>query len=106
MIYTLDGAPEGISRNEAIIPSKRWEAWREGVADYTYLYTLRELTASSPPCDRVTEARKTLQTAVEEVLGNPKDLTLADEHRQKVLRAVATLLAKRKSRTAGPAESE
>jgi len=31
-----DGDPE------ELIPSKRWEAWREGVEDYTYLWMLRK----------------------------------------------------------------
>ena len=91
VIYTLEGAPEEISRQEAIIPSKRWEAWREGIEDYTYLYLLQELIESSPPSESVTEARHLLATAVQEVLDDPADLTRADRHRQKILEALRGL---------------
>jgi len=43
-----DGDPD------ELIPSKRWEAWREGVEDYTYLWMLREALAQGQgtPTDR------------------------------------------------------
>ena len=92
-IYTLEGAPEDISREEAIIPSKRWEAWREGIEDYTYLYMLRELIERAPPSDRAVEAQQTLDAAVQRVLDEPENLQLANRHRHKVLKAIMALQA-------------
>jgi hypothetical protein len=90
-IYTLAGAPEEVSRQEAIIPSKRWEAWREGIEDYTYLHMLRELMDRAPPSDHVIEARKTLDAAVQRVLDEPDNLACADQYRHKVMKAIMAL---------------
>lgn len=99
-IYTLDGAPEEVSRKEAIIPSKRWEAWREGIEDYTYLYMLRELIDGAPPSDRVAEARKTLEAAVQQVLDDPQNLARADQYRHEVTKTIIALSADPKLRAA------
>ena len=44
VVYFADAedAPPGISKKELVVTSKRWEATREGVEDYIYLYLLRE----------------------------------------------------------------
>ncbi|MBM3477054.1 MAG: hypothetical protein FJX75_27620 [Armatimonadetes bacterium] len=34
-----------------LVPSRRWEAWREGTEDYTYLWMLRRARPSSPLLD-------------------------------------------------------
>ncbi|HJN18140.1 MAG TPA: hypothetical protein QGH10_21755, partial [Armatimonadota bacterium] len=92
-VYTLDGAPEDVSRAEAIIPSKRWEAWREGIEDYTHLHVLRSLIDQhgQPSSDQVTEAQEVLETAIQTVLTDPDDITRADAHRERVLRAIVAL---------------
>ena len=38
VIYTREGAPDNVSRAEAIIPSRRWEAWREGIEDWHFCW--------------------------------------------------------------------
>lgn len=91
MIYTLEGAPEGVSRSESIIPSKRWEAWREGVEDYTYLYMLQELIDTSPWSAKIDETQKILDDAVDKVLSDPENTALADVQREKILRTIVTL---------------
>jgi len=49
---------------ESIVPSRRWEAWREGVEDYQYLYQLQQqsikLKIKDP--EKATTAQKTLDT--------------------------------------------
>ena len=94
-IYTLEGAPEGISRAEKIIPSRRWEAWREGIEDYTWLFLLQQAVERHVPAGGETEqtatARQVLADALDQVLSNPDDLSLADAHRENVLRRLAGL---------------
>ena len=84
VIYTLKGAPEGTSRAEPIIPSKRWEAWREGVEDYVYLHMLRERMGAA-------KAKVAIDAALRDVLGDPDDVSRADRQRRKVLSALAGL---------------
>ena len=91
VIYTHVGAPKDVSRNEAIIPSKRWEAWREGIEDYTYLFMLRDLIKRSEPSPQTIQARKTLASAVQQVLSEPEDLTRAEEQRRKILKTMMAL---------------
>ena len=40
VVYGRGGSPVG-RLAENIVPSRRWEAWREGVEDYQYLYELQ-----------------------------------------------------------------
>ena len=42
LIYYSKDAPSDITRAEEIIPSRRWEAIREGSEDYEYLYQLQK----------------------------------------------------------------
>lgn len=93
MIYTLKGAPPHVTRADPIIPSKRLEAWREGVEDYTYLHLLREQTrrAGSDAGSNVAEARAILDAAVTNVVSHPDDVTLADTERRRVLSALMSL---------------
>ena len=92
VIYTLTGAPEDVSRAEKIIPSKRWEAWREGVEDYTYLFMLRERIeanrAKPQMRDQVEAGQTILDAAVKAVVNDPEDLSRADENRRRVLQAL------------------
>jgi hypothetical protein len=94
VIYTLEGAPAEVSRREVIIPSRRWEAWREGIEDYTYLHLLREVVRNrrgSDGRDAITSAQRTLESAVREVLAEPEDVARADLHRRQVLHALVRL---------------
>jgi len=76
---------------EELIPSKRWEAWREGVEDYTYLWMLREAIAEG----RGTEAqRSAAQSLLGElparVVGQRTPQALG-EARRSLLRALAAM---------------
>ena len=94
-IYTLDGAPADISRAEKIIPSRRWEAWREGIEDYTWLFLLRQAverrTQAVGQTEQTAAAEKVLIDALDQVLRNPDDLSLADAQSEKVMRALMEL---------------
>ncbi|MEA3401708.1 MAG: hypothetical protein U9R79_10755 [Armatimonadota bacterium] len=83
VIYTLNGAPEDVTRAEQIIPGKRWEAWREGIEDWVCLWLLdRELEAGGGD-------REWLQATVGEVLAAPDDPSRASEARAQVLQRLA-----------------
>jgi len=88
VIYTLTGAPDDISRAEAIIPGKRWEAWREGVEDWLYLWLFDRAIAG-----RADEAaqRAWLAQAVAEVLDGADDPARADAARSEILARLATM---------------
>ena len=93
-VYTLTGAPKDVSRAEKIIPSKRWEAWREGVEDYTYLFMLRERIQAhrgeAGARTRAATAQRALDSAVANVLADANDPLRAETQREHVLRALAS----------------
>ena len=63
------------THGEGIVPSRRWEAWREGVEDYQYLFELNKAIASmeiSHP-QKASMARKLLDQQVDNVMRNPND---------------------------------
>jgi hypothetical protein len=72
VVYDARHAPAGVSRAEAIIPSRRWEAWREGVQDYTLLYLCRALIdqrrAVGAPEAEVRPLAEALSAALTEVI--------------------------------------
>jgi len=83
VIYTLNGAPEDVSRAEEIIPGKRWDAWREGIENWGCLWLLdRELEAGN-------ERREWLASTVADVLAAPDDPARADRARERVLQRLA-----------------
>jgi hypothetical protein len=59
--------------NKGPIDSKRWEAWRQGIADYEYLRMLSDaVTAAAKtgkPDDAIDRARRILAGGVGEVVG-------------------------------------
>lgn len=70
--------------NESIIPSRRWEAWREGVEDYQYLYELQQTINKT----RITDARmaeqaqEILDEQVDRVVNSPDNCNIVYEVRE------------------------
>jgi hypothetical protein len=87
VIYTLTGAPEDISRAEAIIPGKRWEAWREGVEDWYWLHVFDRAVRDRPDADA---QRAWLAETAAEVLAAPDSPALAARVREQVRQRMAT----------------
>ncbi len=60
---------------ENIVPSRRWQAWREGVEDYQYLYEVQkaiDLISTENP-EIAKQAQKSLKATVDYVLRNSRD---------------------------------
>lgn len=97
LVYGPQGKPEGVDLSgEAIVPSRRWEAWREGVEDYEYLAQLRSAIAkarSEGRYDAADRASAMLEGAVREVLQNPSDAGTVYRVRRELTRAILELRA-------------
>jgi hypothetical protein len=79
VIYSSAQAPID-THGEHIIPSRRWEAWREGVEDYQYLITLKDSIdrARSIAPEKAEKAYNMLHQHVEAVLaGDSNRITSA-----------------------------
>ena len=93
VVYFSDAkdAPPGIRKKELVVPSKRWEATREEIEDYTYLYMLREAvdnrSGRTNPED-VAAARRVLTASPKTVLGDMASTSLADKAQEDVLKAL------------------
>jgi len=74
VVYGRGGSPvPGLLEN--IVPSRRWEAWREGVEDYQYLYEVQkaiDLIGTKNPA-RAKQTQKSLKATVDYVLRNSRD---------------------------------
>jgi hypothetical protein len=77
VIYGLPGKPADLELSgEVIVPSRRWEAWREGVEDYEYLVTLRkavEEARSAGKWNEADEGQRVLEKSLREVLNAHTD---------------------------------
>jgi hypothetical protein len=65
-----ESPPDVNTHGEKIIPSRRWEAWREGIEDYEYLIQLQkaiEQTRASNP-QTAADAQATLDSQVKRIV--------------------------------------
>ncbi len=69
---------------ENIVPSRRWEAWREGVEDYQYLFELQQeivqVRTKNPKAAKT--AQQVLDRQVNRVLGNQNDSDVVYDARE------------------------
>ena len=92
LVYRSDFAdcPAGVSKQELVIPSKRWEATRDGLEDYAYLYLLTQAI-----CDGSSEAgakaKSLLASSMEEVLNDENNPLLADKAKRQIIEAICEL---------------
>jgi hypothetical protein len=81
------------------MPSRRWEAWREGIEDYCMLLALQQMMAAKGnrqlPESEYVQAEKTLRTAVAAVLNNTQDSAVLSAQRANILAALKRLSAPR-----------
>ena len=95
VVYLAENAPPGVTRAEPIIPSRRWEAFRECTEDFEYLSRLQGTIAAArkarvPPrqCDR---AATLLKDAVDRVLTDADDPDRYDRARRTLTGAILDL---------------
>jgi hypothetical protein len=74
VVYGKPGSPVPM-HGENIIPSRRWEAWREGVEDYQYLFEAQKAIdkISSENPKQAKRFQKSLDKTVDYVLRNSDD---------------------------------
>ena len=74
VVYGRGGSPVPWL-DENVVPSRRWEAWREGVEDYQYLYELQQEINKIRQKDPATanKAQEILDRQVNRVLNNQHD---------------------------------
>jgi hypothetical protein len=92
VIYTARTAPPGVPRGEAIIPSKRWEAWREGIEDYEVMGMVEDAARRAEmdgATARATELRALLKSGVEAALAAPDDAAAAERARHRMLESLS-----------------
>ena len=75
---------------ELIVPGKRWEATREGVEDYAYLYLLKQAIAQASP-EGAANAKALLASSVEKVVKNVNNPLLADKVKRQILETILEL---------------
>ncbi len=70
--------------SESIIPSRRWEAWREGVEDYQYLYELQQTInkIKVKDAEKAKKAQFILDGQVDRVVNNPDNCNIVYEARE------------------------
>ena len=69
------------------MPSRRWEAWREGVEDYEYLWQLKRAIRQAKAAGRYDAAdrgRRTLDRALRESLSPSADYTTINQARKDI----------------------
>jgi len=68
------------------VPSKRWEACREGIEDYMYLYLLREAITAAEASDPTLAAqgRQLLEEAVTKVFASRINYETLMSYRRKI----------------------
>ena len=71
---------------KGLIPSRRWEAFREGLEDYEYFYLLEEAVKEAKQGVDTSSAEKLLRQIREKV-----DADLIYEYRRKIAREIIRL---------------
>jgi hypothetical protein len=104
-------APAWLDPYEYIIPGKRWEATREGVEDYTYLYMLKQAIANSAPgtpAQTIQAAQDLLNSLPNDILTNRNSYNLADQAKEEIINAIMSLVPQEESqvKTAGDANGD
>ncbi|MCJ7653940.1 MAG: DUF4091 domain-containing protein, partial [Dehalococcoidia bacterium] len=85
VIYGPQTSPVG-KLDDSIVPSRRWEAWREGVEDYQYLFEVQKvidlINVKNP--SKASQLKKSLNTTVDYVLSNPEDCNAVYQARREL----------------------
>ncbi len=92
VVYSAGSSPVDTA-GESIIPSRRWQAWREGIEDYVYLSqwqrAIADMRSSAPQLAR--EMERTLEKGVARVLADAHQPTSLLPVRQEITRSLLRL---------------
>ena len=95
VVYLAGDAPPDVPRTETMIPSRRWEACREGAEDFEYLHRLQETIQTArkagAPESSTLQAERILQRCVEDVMEKPTDADRYDRARAVLTRTILDL---------------
>ncbi|MDD2707288.1 MAG: sugar-binding protein [Verrucomicrobiae bacterium] len=96
VVYLRKYAPPEVSQKEAVIPSKRWEAWREGMEDYMYLDILQKALAQAETKNTepslIREGQTLLKDEAAKTATEKQDLELADKTIERAMTLIEKLL--------------
>jgi hypothetical protein len=81
VVYGAQTRPVG-KLAENIVSSRRWEAWREGVEDYQYLYELQQAIDKTKDPQMARAAQETLERQVNLVLSSQHDSSVVYDARR------------------------
>jgi len=88
------------THGEAVVPSRRWEIWRDGIEDYEYLQALNKaietINKSHPAQAR--QAQRVLDAQVKYVLSRPLDCDAVYKARETLTETILKLNSRLKSR--------
>ncbi|MDK1030178.1 MAG: hypothetical protein QGD96_12750, partial [Anaerolineae bacterium] len=95
VIYGQANSPVDTS-GEKIIPSRRWESWREGIEDYEYLVQLKRAIEEVRKSDEkaAEQAESVLVSQVQRVVTNREDADLVYEARKTISKTLLELKEK------------
>jgi len=109
VVYDGEEAPVDAG-GEIFLPSRRWEAWRQGVEDYEYLHTLRErierCQGRRVPQSIVAESEALLKEVVAEVLAKADNPDVVYQARRRLTEAILRLDKLLRGEDAGRARPE
>ncbi len=97
VVYLAKNAPVNCGK-EHIIPSRRWEAWREGIEDYEYLVTLDRLISDLDAAGFDTlasQGKQVLEDSVRSVLKNSTSSTSIYKARKQITKEIIALSSKK-----------
>ena len=90
---TRGDTPPEVSKQELVIPGKRWEATREGAEDYAYLYLLEQAITKASP-EAAAKAKKLLDSCVEKVMKNENNPLLAEKAKKQIMEELVEISEK------------
>ena len=89
----IPDCPPEVSKKEIVVTGKRWEAIREGVEDYAYLYLLKQAINKASP-QAAAKAKKLLAYWCEKVLKNDNNHLLADKAKKQIMEEIVKISRK------------
>jgi hypothetical protein len=101
----ISRAPANLTKKELVIPSKRWEATREGVEDYCCLYLLRQAVdeaGDNVPGSLLARAKDVLIRWPQKLLTTVDNPDLVDQARREILEILIQLQKTGTSTTTQP----